>query len=281
MRFAVVSDIHSNLPALEAVAADLEQQRPDLVIVAGDFINRGPQPREVLALLSELGWPRLRGNHEDYVIEQARLAQEHVSTDSEIMKPSQWTAQQIAAHLPAIAGLPLTIDLQAPDDSRVLVVHASPRHNRDGIYSFTSDDELREMLGPNPAPLLCCGHTHQSLIRHVDDVMVVNVGATGLPFNGDWRAQYGMLSWQNGNWHAELRAIPYDRERTLRAFEATGFLVQGGPLARIIMEEVKSALPHLGPWYQMFAEQVRAGALSMAESVERYLEIPSDQIERF
>ena len=70
MQFAVLADIHGNLPALEAVAAEIDRLRPDLVFVAGDFQNRGPNPREVTKFVAESGWTLLRGNHEDYVIRQ-------------------------------------------------------------------------------------------------------------------------------------------------------------------------------------------------------------------
>ena len=75
MQIAVLSDIHGNLPALEAVAADLERLDPDLVFVAGDFQNRGPNPREVTQFVAESGWTLLRGNHEDYVIRQSQNPQ--------------------------------------------------------------------------------------------------------------------------------------------------------------------------------------------------------------
>jgi predicted phosphodiesterase len=281
MRLAVISDIHSNLHALEAVAADLERLSPDEVVVAGDFINRGPQPREVVAYLRGRDWPLLRGNHEDYVLSQARAQQAPGPTEAAIMRPSRWTAEQVSDSLAWIAGLPEQIELRAPDGGRVLIVHASPRHNRDGIYTFTSDEELALMLGASPPPLLVCGHTHQPLTRVLGETLVVNVGSVGLPFNGNWMAQYGLLEWGAAGWQATLRSIPYDHAAALRAYDASGFLRDGGALARIVLEEALTALPHLGPWYEMFADQVRAGALDIEESILRYLAIPSEQIARF
>jgi predicted phosphodiesterase len=281
MRLAVISDIHSNVQALEAVADELERLAPDRVVVAGDFLNRGPQPREVLALLDARGWPLLRGNHEDYLLSQRDPAQARTETEAAIMQPSQWTARLVWDDLDRIAALPDSLAVAAPDGSLALIVHASPRHNRDGIYRFTSDKELAVKLGPAPPPLLCCGHTHQPLVRQFGATLVVNVGSVGLPFTGDWWAQYGLLSWRGGRWEVELRALPYDREATLRAYETGGFLEGGGPLARIIREETLTALPQLGPWYELFADQVRAGVLSLDESVERYLAIPPEQITRF
>jgi predicted phosphodiesterase len=280
-RFAVISDIHNNAHALAAVIDDLARVRPDAVVVAGDFINRGAQPREVLGLLEAQGWPLLRGNHEDYVLAQRLPDVAANPIEASIMLPSRWTAQQVGDRLDAIAKLPLTLRLAAPDGSPVLVAHASPRHNRDGVYHFTTDDELRAMLAPEPPPLFCCGHTHHPLLRRVDGTLVVNAGAVGLPFNGDPRAQYALVHWEHGTWRPELRAVPYDREAALRAFETSGFLEHGGPLAQIIRQELRTALPELGPWVGLFAEQVRAGHISLAQSVQRYLALPPAQITRF
>ncbi len=275
MRFAVISDIHSNLPALLAVDEDLKTIRPDFVIVAGDFINRGPQPREVLAFLLEKGWPLLRGNHEDYVIAQCEgFAPDDIRANP-VWRPAQWTAEQLNKDDSAIKTLPLTMTLEAPHSNRVLenkilIAHGTPQVNNDGVFEKTTDGELRQMLRDNPPSLFICAHTHVALIREIDAALVVNVGAVGLPFNGDPRAQYGVFTWENNAWKAELRKLEYDRAATYRAFETGGFLEDGGPLARVIMHEVETARPHLGPWVRQFSESVRGGKMTVAQATEEY-----------
>ncbi len=271
MRLAVISDIHSNLAALQAVIEDLKSVRPDAVVVAGDFINRGPQPREVLVLLHECGWPRLRGNHEDYVIAQCREFEPGDLLANPIWQPARWTAEQLDKRSEELESLPLTMTMQAPNGSDVLIAHGTPQVNSDGVFGKTTDDELRQMLGDEPPSLFVCAHTHASLMRRVDETLIVNVGAVGLPFNGDSRAQYGVFTWKAKGWQAELRALDYDREQTYRAFEDGGFLDGGGPLARVIMKEVETARPHLGPWVRDFGDDVRAGNLSVTQATERYL----------
>lgn len=285
MRFAVISDIHSNFPALQAVAKDLETVRPDFIWVAGDFINRGPQPREVLEFLLEKQWPLLRGNHEDYVVAQCEgFAPDDIRANP-IWRPAQWTAEQLNKDDSAFGSLPLTTTFDVPNDNvlndnvlndnrvldnRVLVAHGTPQANNDGVFVHTTDNALRQMLGNNPPSLFVCAHTHVSLIREMDKTLVVNVGATGLPFNGDPRAQYGVFTWQNNAWNAELRKIEYAREKTYRAFESGGFLKDGGPLARVIMHEVETASPHLGPWVRHFADSVRGGHMTVAQATDAY-----------
>jgi predicted phosphodiesterase len=275
MRFAVISDIHSNFPALQAVAKDLETVCPDFVWAAGDFINRGPQPREVLEFLLDKQWPLLRGNHEDYVIAQCEgFAPDDIRANP-IWRPAQWTAEQLDRDDGAFRSLPLTTVFDAPSgnrvlDNRILIAHGTPQTNSDGVFGKTTDDELRQMLGDDPPSLFVCAHTHVSLIRQIDKTLVVNVGATGLPFNSDPRAQYGVFTWQNNAWNAELRKVEYDREQTYRAFKTGGFLEDGGPLARVIMHEVETASPHLGPWVRHFADSVRGGHMTVAQATEAY-----------
>lgn len=284
MRFAVISDIHSNFPALLAVEKELKKLAPDFVIVAGDFLNRGPQPREVLEFLLEKNWPLLRGNHEDYVIAQCEgLASGFAPDDirgNSIWQPARWTAEAIARDDSAFKNLPLTTAFQAPHghvshvnrvlDCDVLVAHGTPQVNNNGVFRKTSDEQLRQMLGEQAPSLFVCAHTHVSLIRKIDATLVVNVGSVGLPFNGDVRAQFGVFTRRNNGWNAQLCKVNYDRAATLRAFESGGFLEHGGPLARVILHEVETARPHLGPWVRQFSEVVKGEKLSVAQATDAY-----------
>lgn len=275
MRFAVISDIHSNFPALLAVDEELKKLSPDLVIVAGDFINRGPQPREVLDFLLDKKWPLLRGNHEDYVIAQCEgFAPDDIRANP-IWRPAQWTAETLGRNDDAFCTIPLSTTLNEITanrvlDTTVLIAHGTPQVNNDGVFGKTTDDELRAMLGENRPSLFIGAHTHVALTREFDQTLVVNVGSVGLPFNGDARAQFGVFTWENKVWKAELQQLEYDRNATYRAFETGGFLKNGGPLARVILHEVETARPHLGPWVRAFAESVRGEKMSVAQATEQY-----------
>ena len=206
------------------------------------------------------------------MLAQCRHYEAHDALANPIWQPARWTAQQIGQFPHDIAALPIATTVLGPQDSRVLVAHGRPDVNNDGVFGRTTDDELRLMLEPHPPAIFICAHTHVPLVRHVDHTLVMNVGAVGLPFNGDPRAQYGIATWRNGEWHAELRAIEYSRQPTIAAFATNGFFEGGGPLARVILREVETARPHLGPWVRHFAEDVRAGHLSVTEAVDRYFQ---------
>lgn len=275
MKLAVLADIHANRPALEAVAAQIDAWQPDQVVVAGDVVNRGPRPVECWQFIQERqrdeNWLVLRGNHEEYVIHQSEPAAPRRGPVADIFQTSYWTYQQLNGDVEALAALPFQLSLKAPDGSPIRAVHASTRGTRDGIFPKTPDEQLRKQIGRPVVPLFCVGHTHWPLVRYLDETLVVNVGAAGLPFDNDPRVSYGQLTWQGGGWQAEIVRIDYDRQQAERDFFTSGFLEEAGPLARLILEELRLARSQLYQWTLDYEAAVLAGELSLAESVERFL----------
>ncbi|MBW0001062.1 MAG: metallophosphoesterase family protein [Verrucomicrobia bacterium] len=279
MQIAVLADIHGNLPALLAVLDDLATVAPDLVIAAGDFQNRGPQPREVTELLFSRGWPMLRGNHEDYVLHQSAGMEVLDIADHYNWLPARWTASVTRCRLDAIRALPIALALKGPNGDSVVVAHGSPRSNAEGFFPSTSDRAAREMCGEPPPAVLCCGHTHFPLIRRVDSTLVFNVGSVGFPFDGDQRAAYGVLCFRNGKWHADLRRVPYPVDQVIGFFRKDGFYDNVGPLGHIIRRELESARPHLTAFYQLFGPLLRDRRLTIFQAVDAYLEMSQTAIE--
>src|SRR5690349_15633113 len=192
-KLAVLSDMHGNFAALQAVADHIKRWRPDAVVVAGDVVNRGPRSRDclrfVLARAADSGWRIIRGNHEEYVLRVVRDPSARPGLEGAVRENVGWTARQLGDDLPLIDGWPAQASLQAPDGGEARVVHASMRSNRDNILPDTPDDVVRAQIAPAP-PLICVGHTHRPLVRTVDATLVVNAGSAGLPFDGDVRASY-------------------------------------------------------------------------------------------
>ncbi len=275
MKLAVLADIHANLTALETVAADIDAWRPDTVVVGGDVVNRGPQPAECLAFVLERqdthGWRTVLGNHEEYVIQQAGPNPPGVDAAADIYRPTRWTLARLDGDIAPLQAMPFQQRVAGPDGSEVRVVHASTRGTRDGIFPMTTDDTLREQVG-HPAPAaLCVGHTHWPLVRRVDATLVVNVGSVGLPFDGDPRASYGRLTWVDGGWRAEIVRLDYDRQRTEEAYATTGFQEQAGPLARLHLEELRSARSQLFSWVEAYEDEILHRRITVDEAVDRWL----------
>lgn len=276
MKLAVLADIHANLAALQAVLEDVDAWRPDVIVVAGDIVNRGPRPAECLHLVQErqrtAGWQVVLGNHEEYVLLHTRPDAPKEGPKLEIFRSSLWTLQRLNGEVEALQAMPFQQTLAAPDGSEVRIVHASMRGTRDGIFPATPDDVLRLQVGRPHAPLFIVGHTHVPLIRRLDGCLVVNVGAVGMPFDGDPRASYGRFTWRGGEWQAEVVRVAYDRSQTEQDYLTTGFLEDGGALARLMLRELQLARSQLYQWALRFEEPVLAGQLTVSQSVERFLE---------
>ncbi len=279
MRIAVLSDIHGNLPALEAVTADLDRLDPDLVFVAGDFQNRGPNPREVTAFVYHSGWTILRGNHEDYVIRQSQSSKIDDPTDYYNWLPARWTADLTRDSLEWVKGLPIATTLAGPDELSVMIAHGSPRSNDEGFFPTTPETKATEMIGENPPALLCVGHSHLPLIRRINTTLLVNVGSVGFPFDGDHRASYGVINWGPNRWEVDIRRVEYAVDKVVEEFDRVNFYEGAGPLSYLIRRELESARPHLTPFQYLFGREIRTGDLSIIEAVEVYLSMPQEQIE--
>ncbi|MCS6770474.1 MAG: metallophosphatase family protein [Kiritimatiellae bacterium] len=276
MRLAVLSDIHGNFIALRAVLDAIDRDNPDRVIIAGDVINRGPRSRECLACVLDRierdCWLCIKGNHEDYVLMAA-------AQDPAMMQPWQraalahtfWTADRVRDLLPTVAALPDQISLWGPDGSEVRFVHASMRGNREGLYHHMDEAALIERTSP-PADVLVAGHTHIPFSRRVDGRLIVNAGAAGLPFDGDFRPSYAILEWTPRGWTTHIRRITYDRAAAERDMVDSGFLDGGGPMARLILEELRSARPLLARWQRDFEPRVCAGLMTVEDSVDALLD---------
>ncbi len=115
------------------------------------------------------------------------------------------------------------------------------------------------------------GHTHLPLVRRLDETLVVNVGSVGLPFDGDHRAAYGQLTWRKGRWSAKIVRLEYDRAQAEQDFIDTGFLPEGGPIARLVLDELRTAQSRLFQWMAEYQQPILAGQISIEAAVNRFL----------
>lgn len=270
MKVAVLSDIHGNLPALQAVAEHIDRWRPDAVYVAGDVVNRGPLSRVCWEFVQERGWPVVCGNHEEYVAawQTSEFDPDHPYYD--LYGSSRWTFQQMSPHVQVLSTLPGQISFRDPAGNELRLVHGSMHRNDDGVYPWTEDDELRAKITPPPIVFIT-GHTHRPLVRILDQTLIVNSGSAGAPFDGDVRASYAQLTWQAGHWQGQIIRVPYDREQTRRDFHNSGFIEGGGPTVRIILHEWESARGCINLWSKQYEEAVVAGRISLEASVDAFL----------
>jgi putative phosphoesterase len=203
MRFAVLADIHGNLPALEAVLADVALTDADLLMICGDVAS-GPLPIETLDVLRALHRARfVRGNADRGLVN---------AFDGEKLPrlpgPGfDWCASQLTReHRDFLASFTEPVSVDVDGVGRVLFCHGSPRSDEEMMTAETPDSRLREFLSAVKAGLVVCGHTHMPFDRVVDGVRIINPGSVGMPY-GDPGAFWALLG--PG---VEFRRTDYDQE---------------------------------------------------------------------
>jgi len=218
MRVAAIYDIHGNLPALEAVLAEIRREHVDQIVVGGDVVP-GPMARDCLELLHALATPTrfIRGNCE--VSALAAMAGEDPGRMPESAKETmRWTARELqSGYRSTFESWPKTLQLEIPALGRVLFCHGTPRDENEIFTKLTPDNRLLPIFEPCGADIVVCGHTHMQFDRTIAAMRVINAGSVGMPFGApgaDW-----LLLGPN----VELRHTDYDLERAAQRIRATNY----------------------------------------------------------
>lgn len=268
MKIALLSDIHGNMPALQVVADHIMRWQPDVTVVNGDILNRGPRPRQCWEFVqqqsADAGWQLTRGNHEEYV-----LAHIHGTYDR-FFPMSHWTMEKMRGHFEGLANLQPVWSRNDPQFGQIRVTHASLAGSQRGIYPLFANSELEEMVGPGLS-LLGVGHTHLPLIKLYKGCLIVNAGSVGQPAWGETRACYAQITFNQGAWTAEIIRLPYDREQTDRDFKESGILAETDLFTQVIYHEWRTGLPLLMAWIHEYYGPVKGGEIDEAEQVKRFL----------
>lgn len=208
MRVAALYDVHGNLPALEAVLADVDAEGVDVVVSGGDLVA-GPFPAEVLALLESRPDVRfLRGNADRLVLEGVdEHEQDWASARERLGEPA----------LETIGSWPLTVELEIDGLGRILFCHAVPSADEPIFTRLTPDDDVAGLIGDVAAEVVVCGHTHAQFDRRLPSgLRVVNAGSVGMPYQGRRGAFWALLGPE-----VELRRTEYDTEAAVAAIRET------------------------------------------------------------
>ena len=228
MRFAVLSDIHGNLHALQAVLADIDAVAPDSTYCLGDLVGYGAFPNEVIALIHRRQVPTIMGNYDDGVgFDKDECGCAY--TEDEMRRLGdlslRWTQAHTTPENKAIlrAFLP-EIRFEAAGH-RVLLVHGSPRRINEYVYADRPLSSLERIAASADADVLVFGHTHLPYVQTVGGVLLVNDGSVGKPKDGDPRAAYALVD-VGTTVSAEIRRVEYDVAAAAAAVRASGLPVQ-------------------------------------------------------
>jgi putative phosphoesterase len=220
VRVAVISDVHGNLPALEAALAAAEAARPDAIVFGGDLVW-GPLPRETIErILAVEGAVFLRGDADRDVVDR----------EGEV---SEWVARQLTAkQLRFLTAQPETLALEIDGLGPTLFCHGSPGSDRDRITVGSADEKVLSWLDGVEERVVVCGHTHAQFDRCFGRWRVVNPGGCGLQF-GPRGAAWALLGPD-----VDLRVADYDAEAAAALFRSTAC-----PVAETFAERVVSPPP--------------------------------------
>jgi len=238
MRIAIVSDIHGNRTAFDAVLKDLRDAAPDLILHGGDLADAGSSPAEIVDHIRDLGWKGVLGNTDEAHTRPESL--EEFASKSKA-PPSLWAAiRAMTAATRAMLGedriawlreLPL-VHVEPP----LALVHGSPNTAWRSPGPEANDSELQSIYGSLEQRVVVYGHIHRSFIRNLTTTTVVNSGSVSLSYDGDPRAAYVLVD----DGQPSIRRVEYDVEKEVRALAQSGI-----PHADWIARTLRAASPQM------------------------------------
>jgi putative phosphoesterase len=240
MKLALISDIHANLPALEAVLADIDARKADQIYCLGDLVGYNTWPNEIVSMIRERRIPTIAGNYDEGVglnsddcgcayktpEDEARGVESIMYTNGVVSDGNRAYLRSLPRHLR------LTFKAGRQSDAKpfdILLVHGSPRRINEYLFEDRPDSSFLRMLQSEDCDLMCFGHTHKPFHRAIEDAdsrwgerHVVNTGSVGKPKDGDPRAGYVVLdvdAEREQPLKADFVRVEYDVEKAARAVE--------------------------------------------------------------
>lgn len=246
-KLAILSDLHGNLPALEAVISDLKQFNVDHVIVPGDVISFGPFSRQVAEVVIKKNWSVIRGNNEFFLIDYKTPRALDEWNDPIQYAPTVWLNTQFDHRLKTIIGSwPDSLNLRFRDAPPIQVFHGTPHSPWEPIYWTMTDEEIEKHLLGTEAEFVICGHTHLPMDRQVGKWRIFNPGSVGVPLDGDFSASYMILEGKDNGWTPTFRRVLFEYKAVFDEFERSGYNAQSGPIGKIVVEIYRQARPLMG-----------------------------------
>ena len=224
---AVFSDVHGNLPGLEAILADIDRRGVDDVVCLGDLVGYGPLPNEVARLVRDRAIPTVMGNYDQgigFATGDCGCVYKTDEQRAEGAASLQWTEQATGRETRAyLRTLEDRLILATPAGD-LLAVHGSPRRINEYLFEDRPETAMARLAVANPYRAIVFGHTHIPYVREVAGTAFVNVGSGGRPKDGDWRVCYALIDPQAasaGGLAVEFVRVAFDYERLTAALSET------------------------------------------------------------
>lgn len=235
MRLAILSDVHGNLLALEAVMQDIARQGVDQILCGGDVALKGSRPAESVDLLHAKCAAFVKGNTDAYLTGELPL-RNYGNPQHWKFRLYRWTTEKLGAErIARMKKYGFSHRISGDGKGDLLLVHANPNDMEAALDPAAPDGILRKLIGRCDASVLAFGHLHVPYKKDLDGVQLVDVASVGNPRDGDPRPAYGLFTLGANGWKVELRRVEYPLMKA-----ASDFRVQGVPgasrLARKLVE---------------------------------------------
>lgn len=224
MRIAVMSDIHGNFEAFNAVISSIEKEDIDEIIFLGDLVIKGPEPKDCFQFLKQLKpfiW--LKGNTDEWFekMKNCKINNDH---DKELYEYYKYANDRLSNNNKRFLSRLPENDSFEIHDKTILCVHGSPISNTDILDSSKTDEEIKDMIKNVEEDIILAGHSHQNFLKYIDNKTIINVGSVGLPFDGIPKASFVVLDIKNNkDVGIEFKRIDYDIELNLSVAEEQNF----------------------------------------------------------
>ena len=226
MKIAVISDIHANYQALEAVMKDIKKENCDRIFCLGDLAMAGPQPHMVIDFVrKQPDWIVMQGTTEKLIAEYSEQTYEDVKKMYPMMANALADDVKILEEdkKQYLGSLPPQYETEI-DGVKILLVHGSPRKNNENIFPNMPVNEIEEMIKGIDADLIFCGHTHQPCGYQTSTKQtVVNAGSVGRPMTEVPDACYVIADFNNGGFSINHKFVDYDRKMAAEIVKARGY----------------------------------------------------------
>ena len=229
MKIAVISDIHGNMEAIEAVFKDIEQKKCDKVFVLGDYAMAGPEPQKAVDFfmdrMGDSKYTLIQGNTDlmiaDYSEELYNMLKSKAPVMAEALKDDVSRLSQIQRSF--LKFLPAQLEVEV-EGIKFLLVHGSPRKNNEDILPDTPLSEVESMLKHVDASVVLCGHTHIPCgFQTTNKKTVINVGSVGRPFTPEPKSCYLTITIENGKCLYEHHFVEYDNKKASEKVKKRNF----------------------------------------------------------
>jgi predicted phosphodiesterase len=228
MRLALISDIHGNDIALQAVLDDINQKGAEAIVCLGDVAALGPRPGETVRMIQDLDCPCIMGNHDAFMNDPELI---NSYTDiPEVVEAVDWCRDRLTGEdLSFIASFAPSLEIGLDNDFTMSVFHGTPQSYMNNLLAETPPDDLDRMLDSQTAQMAACGHTHVQMLRQHRGMLIVNPGSVGLPYQeviSDTppvllnHAEYAMVETSPCGISVVLCRVPVDRDALFKSAQS-------------------------------------------------------------